>query len=76
MSKEYYYQCDLGLGKKKLLQPKISSLLSPGIIKGKTQGDTAKNIRIETHSVGQHSSDAQTDERAGIIQNTDRIGEQ
>ena len=76
MKKEYFYECDVGFGGKRLLQPKISSLMSPGIIKGKTQEDTMKNVTIETHSVGQHSSDAQTDERAGIIRKTDRIGEQ
>ena len=71
MTKEYYYECDLGVEKKrKLLQPKISSLF----YKGKTQGDTGKDINLETHSVGQSRGDALTEERAGIIQDTGRIG--
>ena len=73
LAKEYYYECEQGVEKKrKLLQPKISSLLC----KGKTQGDTGKDISIETYSVGQPRGDALTDERAGIAQYSGRIDKQ
>ena len=64
----------MGLGGKRLLQPKISSLMTPGINKRKTLEDTTKNFSIETHSVGQNSCEALTGERAGIIRTTDQIG--
>ena len=70
LAKEYYYECEQGVEKKrKLLQPKISSLLC----KGKTQGDTGEDISLETHSVGQTRGDAQQDKRAGINQDSVRI---
>ena len=70
LGKEYYYECEQGVEKKrKLLQPKISSLSC----KGKTQGDTGEDISLETHSVGQTRGDAQQDKRAGINQDSVRI---
>ena len=73
LSKDYFYECEMGvgLGGKRFLQPKISSLMTPGA--KKTQQDTQENISIDGHSVGQCSSDAQAGERAGIIQNLARV---
>ena len=55
---------DVGLGEKKLFQPRISSLMmTPGNKKDGTQEGTSENNFI-THTVGQLHSDAQ--KRAGI----------
>ena len=64
IGREYYQVCDVGLGEKKLFQPRISSLMmTPGNKKDGTQEGTSKNNFI-THTVGQLHSDAQ--KRAGI----------
>ena len=72
IGREYYHVCDVGLEGKKLFQPKMSSLLTPGNMKQETQEDTIKNFIFTTHSVGQNSSEAQTDCIAGIIASEDR----
>ena len=75
LGKDFYYECEVsvGLGGRRFLQPKISSLMTPGTIK-KTQEDTQKTISFATHSVGQDSNNDEQSGMAGIIQHTERTG--
>ena len=64
LGREYFRVCDLGLKGKKLIQPSITSALKTP---SGRQEDTNSNLSFVTPSVGQNTSEAQTDGMAGII---------
>ena len=70
--RDYFRVCDLGSKGRKMIQPSITSAMTPG----RRQEDTSSNIydiSFVTPSVGQNTSVAQIDRVAGI--KPDEVGQ-